>query len=227
MTKHDPSLPEGGFNGAEPGGEEDPGSHLRESADTENMPKQVLTASGLDTSRLFEPFARGLDTSRLVEQIIGPLNTHTFAEQFARGLDTSRLAEQLLASSAPQIRLVAYDEAARHLLRELRVQADTQSDPIPFVPSSNDSAFRAIEQAAPEVAAAIDMAAANTRISFWKKKVVRNARAWLLVTLVIVAHVGGTVLFPPWGSIVVALLSAGGVSAPGVYKHVAAPHAED
>ena len=122
----------------------------------------------------------------------------------------------------------AYAGALRELFSDLDLPTfDASTLGFDVEPTRDSSAYLAILEVSPETAAAIDDAAALIRTPFWSRVVVRNTLAWFLATVVGLAYVGGTVLFPPWGPVMVALLSAGGVTVPETYRSIAAPRQKE
>ncbi len=139
----------------------------------------------------------------------------------------SVLAAQVRASSQVGGQVAGFDEAARTLLDDLGWNAAVSGRDIVFAPSTDDSAYEAIAEVAPDVAMAVDKAAAKVRTPFWTRRAVRNSLAWMLVTLVSVVYVAGVALPPPWGSILSVLLGISGVSGPAVYRLVSRPDGPD
>ena len=146
-------------------------------------------------------------------------------------IDTTALSQAVAAMAAmPTIKSTmgtsrfteSYLAATRSLFASLDV-GDLGLSGVDMAPIGDDAAYRAIASASPETAAAIDAAAEQVRLPFWSRVFVRNALAWLLVSVIFTAYVAGTVLFPPWGAVVVAILSASGVTGPSAYKKLAAP----
>lgn len=87
-------------------------------------------------------------------------------------------------------------------------------------PTTDDSTYRVIAEVAPDVAAAIDGAAATVQLPFWSREVVRNMLARLVFSLILAAYVAGVVLVPPWGAMVVAVLSACEISGPAAARRI-------
>ena len=127
-----------------------------------------------------------------------------------------------------------FHEAAHALLDDVGLRGDevdlagdeVDLDEVAFAPSDDDRAYEAIHQAAPVIADAVDAAAASVKTPFWSTRAVRNALAWMLVSLAVTGYVLGAVLPQPWGTILSTVLGLSGVSAVDAYK-LAAPTARD
>mgnify|MGYP000047029375 CR=1 FL=1 len=146
----------------------------------------------------------------------------------AAGIKSVMIGSQLGSAFGTQGLGAAYAGALRELFSDLDLPTfDASTVGFDVEPTRDSSAYLAILEVSPETAAAIDDAAALIRTPFWSREVVRNTLAWFLATVVGLAYVGGTVLFPPWGPLVVALLSAGGVTVPETYRSIAAPKQKD
>ncbi len=139
-----------------------------------------------------------------------------------KGLGTIDLVTRVVGGgfSGPSMRSEWYDSTARHVLADLGLLGPVGPDVIRFTPSYDDSAYAVLEAQAPDVAQAISAAAERVTSPFWSKSTVRNSLGWLVATVVVILYVGGTVLWFPWGAVVVALLSSGGVTAPNVYRGI-------
>ncbi len=123
--------------------------------------------------------------------------------------------------------MAGYRTATEALLRSIGFDHESELPNLGVRPTSDDTAFRMIAQASPETATAIALAADKARNPLLSAHIIRNMLAWLVVGLIVVAYVGGTVLFPPWGPIVVAVLSASGVTAPVAHKKISQPPDKD
>ncbi len=136
-----------------------------------------------------------------------------------------RIADSILSLiRVPSVPSVAgYRTAVDALLRSIGFDHESELPDMSVGPTSDDTAFRVIAQASPETAAAIALAADKARNPLLPAHIIRNMLAWLMVGLIVVAYVGGSVLFPPWGSVVVALLGVSGVTAPAVHKKISQP----
>ncbi|WP_191680478.1 hypothetical protein [Janibacter melonis] len=113
----------------------------------------------------------------------------------------------------------SYQHAFDALVDSLRLPDETRASFAP-IPSSDDRAYELIRHAAPEIAAAISDASDGAGLPFWAKRQVRNAFAWVVAMLIVLAHVGGTALPPPFNAIAAALLGAMGFTAPAAFKRV-------
>ena len=118
----------------------------------------------------------------------------------------------------PSMRLKSFESTARELFDALDLDTAALGTEVLFTPSLDDTAFDAIKDEAPDVAQIIEQVASHAALPFWSRRAVRNALAWFLGTVVVVAYVGGAVLLPPWGAIVAALLSGSGVTAPAAFR---------
>ncbi len=145
------------------------------------------------------------------------------------GLNLDRLSATTIALQTvgrgftePSIILPGYDRVARQMLSELGLQYSwSAEEELPFTPSSDDTAFAIIQAQVPEAANAMDTAVEQLSTPFLSRRSVRNSLAWLCATLVVVAYIGGAVLPPPWGTIVLTLLGVSGTSAHSAYKAIA------
>ena len=120
-----------------------------------------------------------------------------------------------------------FNNAARSLLEDVGFSGESVDDAVMFTPSEDDRAFEAIHEVAPDIAAAVNLAAAKVRTPFWSRRTVRNALAWMLVMVVVTLRGIGLVLPEPWKSILALLLDLGGISAVGAYKLGALPAQSD
>jgi hypothetical protein len=148
------------------------------------------------------------------------MQTHAggFGASFLNGL----MAHATEASrSKPEV--PGFSEAARTMFGDLGLDPGTAEDDVPFTPTLDDRAYDVISRAAPEVAMAVNVAAARVPTPFWSRRAVRNAMAWLLVTFVATAYVVGAALPQPWASILTTLLGLSGASAPEVFRLVTRP----
>jgi hypothetical protein len=116
-----------------------------------------------------------------------------------------------------------FREAALTMFGDLGLDTGTAEDDVPFAPTLDDRAYEIISRGAPEVAVAVNMAAARVPTPFWSRRAVRNALAWVLVAFVATAYVVGAALPPPWAWILNTLLGLSGASAPGAYRLITRP----
>ena len=162
-----------------------------------------------DYSKLIGDAAAMPDFSRALRQVVA----------------APRIVDSILSSiRVPSVASVAgYRTATEALLRSMGFDHESELPGLSVRPTSDDTAFRVIAQASPETAAAISLAADKARNPLLPSHIIRNMLAWLVVGLIVIAYVVGTVLFPPWGPIVVALLSSSGATAPAVYRKISQP----
>jgi len=148
-----------------------------------------------------------------------------FSRALRQVVAAPRIADSILSSiRVPSVASVAgYRTATEALLRSMGFDHESELPDLGVRPTSDDTAFRVIAQASPETAAAISLAADKARNPLLPAHIIRNMLAWLVVGLIVIAYVVGTVLFFPWGPIVVALLSSLGVSAPAAHKKISHP----
>ncbi len=162
-----------------------------------------------DYSKLIADAAAMPDFSRALRQVVA----------------APRIVDSILSSiRVPSVASVAgYRTATDALLRSMGFDYESELRGLSVRPTSDDTAFRVIAQASPETAAAISLAADKARNPLLPSHIIRNMLAWLVVGLIVTAYVVGTVLFPPWGPIIVALLSSSGATAPAAYKKISQP----
>jgi len=200
---------------------QDTGSSGRDVEATSAMASAPTTSTTNEILRNWKP----IDTTAL-SQAIGAMATLPTTKL----IDTTALSQAIgaMATTGRFMRSSrfadSYIEATTTLLASLDI-GDLDLDGLDVGPTRDSAAYEAIAAASPETAAAIDAAAEHVRLPFWSRVVVRNTLAWLLASIIVSAYVAGTLLFPPWGALVVAILSAGGVTGPSAYKAVAADRA--
>ena len=119
------------------------------------------------------------------------------------------------------------DDAATTLLETLGIEAEVDDSVPILLPSDDDLAYDVISEADPDLAQAVDMAAGKVRTPFWNTRQVRNALAWMLVSVAIGLYVVGAVLPFPWGTVLNTLLGLSGVSAIDAYRLAAPPELDD
>jgi hypothetical protein len=203
------------------------------SFDTSSAISQIL--KNLDTTSAISKALTNIDTTSAISQILKNLDTTSAISQALTNIDTTSAISKALTNltatdfvtrtvgrgfTSPSMDSKWFDSAAHDVLSELGLQSSVEPDVIPFAPSLDDSAYAVFQAHAPDVAQAIDAAAERVRTPFWATSTVRNALAWFVASVVVIVYVGGTVLWPPWGAVVVALLGVGGVTAPGAYKSI-------
>lgn len=110
-----------------------------------------------------------------------------------------RIQTQVLAAirAAGIPRVAGYEAAARTLFSSLGIDVVPGLRALDIRPTDDDTAFLAIQEASPEVVGAIVRAAEIAGNPLLPARVIRNMLAGLLATLIVIAYVGGTVLFTP------------------------------
>ena len=181
---------------------------------------QALTS--FDTSSAISQILKNLDTTSAISQALTNIDTTSAISKALTNLTATDFVTRTVGRgfTSPSMDSKWFDSAAHDVLSELGLQSSVEPDVIPFAPSLDDSAYAVFQAHAPDVAQAIDAAAERVRTPFWATSTVRNALAWFVASVVVIVYVGGTVLWPPWGAVVVALLGVGGVTAPGAYKSI-------
>jgi len=189
----------------------------------------------IDATSAFSKALTNVDTPSAISQILKNIDATSAFSKALTNVDTPSAISQMLKSlkatdfvtravgggfANPSMYSEWFDSAAHDVLAELGLQGSVEPDIIAFAPSLDDSAYAILRTHAPDIAQAIDAAAERVRTPFWRTSTVRNALAWIVASVVVILYVGGTVLWPPWGVVVVALLSAGGVSARSAYKSI-------
>ena len=140
-----------------------------------------------------------------------------------RSIVAPRFATSMLSSVQPSrsgMETAGFRTSAEALFETMGLEDTSDLTEVDIRPTTDESAFLAIAGASPEVAAAISSAAENAGNPLLPAHVIRNMLAWLVVIVIVVAYIGGTVLFPPWGPVLVASLSASGLTAPAAYGRI-------
>lgn len=114
-----------------------------------------------------------------------------------------------------------------HVPQTLGIEAEVDDSVPILLPSDDDLAYDVISEADSDLAQAVDMAAGKVRTPFWNTRQVRNALAWMLVSVAISLYVVGAVLPFPWGTVLNTLLGLSGVSAIDAYRLAASPKLDD
>jgi len=196
----------------------------------ESTSRLALGPAALAMSNIGEAMSGWESTSRLA---LGPtaLAMSNIAETMSewdsnrlRTLSGAGAAALSMRSAIANVRtpVPGFRDAARGLLEDVGFGINTVDDEMAFEPSDDDRAYEAIHKAAPELADAVDTAAARVQTPFWSRRAVRNALAWMLVSFVVAAYVLDAVLPGPLGAVLTTLLGLSGASVVGAYK-LAAP----
>ena len=188
--------------------------------DTPSAISQIL--KNIDATSAFSKALTNVDTPSAISKALTNVDTPSAISQILKSLKATEFVTRAVGGgfANPSMYSEWFDSAAHDVLAELGLQGSVEPDIIAFAPSLDDSAYAILRTHAPDIAQAIDAAAERVRTPFWRTSTVRNALAWIVASVVVILYVGGTVLWPPWGVVVVALLSAGGVSARSAYKSI-------
>ena len=196
-------------------------SQMLKGLDTGSAMSQML--KGLDTGSAMSQMLKGSDTGSAMSQMLKGSDTGSTMSQMLKGLNTTDLLTRVVGAgfTGPSMPSGWFDSIAHRVLADVGLQGLAEPEVIQFTPSLDDSAYAVLEAQAPDIAEAINAAAEQVTTPFWSTSTVRNSLAWLVAGVVVILYVGGTVLWPPWGAVAVALLSAGGVTAPSVHRSIA------